>query len=397
MKRLTILGSTGSIGINTLEVIRVNPKLYQIIALVAGHNIELMVQQCKLFQPRYAAMADEQSALQVSKRLKLLNVKTEVFSGIKVACELAELGEVDQVMAAIVGTSGLLPTWSAICAGKTVLLANKESLVTCGRIFIEAVKKYNAKLLPVDSEHNAIFQVLPFSIQNHLGFCSLQENGIESIILTGSGGPFLNIDLKYLNNMSPEQACTHPNWSMGRKISVDSATMMNKGFEYVEARCLFNASASQIELILHPQSIIHSMVRYCDGSILAQLSTPDMRIPIAQNMAWPSKINTGVKPLDFIKVPAFTFIELDFIRYPCLKLMIDAFSDGQAATIALNAANEIAVSAFLNYQIKFMDIISLNKEVLSSFSCQEPKSIEAVLEIDQTARKIAKKNICLFQ
>ncbi|MXP51175.1 1-deoxy-D-xylulose-5-phosphate reductoisomerase [Pantoea sp. SoEX] len=396
MKRLTLLGSTGSVGINTLEVIRVNPELYQVIALVAGENVELMVQQCKLFQPIYAAMASELAAKKVRKKLRSLKVHTEVLSGIKMACELARLNEVDQVMAAIVGTSGLLPTLSAIRAGKTVLLANKESLVTCGRIFMEAVKKYNAKLLPVDSEHNAIFQILPFEVQNHLGFAELQDNGIESIIITGSGGPFLNIDLKNLNRISPDEACAHPNWSMGRKISVDSATMMNKGLEYVEARWLFNANAKQIELILHPQSIIHSMVRYCDGSVLAQLGNPDMRIPIANTMAWPSRIKTGVTPLDFANISSFTFEKLDFIRYPCLKLMLDACNDGQAATIILNAANEIAVEAFLNRKIKFTDIAYLNKAVLTAFSCKEPTSLEAVLEIDRISRNIAEKKLVLF-
>ncbi|PPI86624.1 1-deoxy-D-xylulose-5-phosphate reductoisomerase [Candidatus Pantoea edessiphila] len=396
MKRLTLLGSTGSVGVNTLEVIRVNPELYEVTALVANQNIELMVQQCEIFQPRYAAMANEGAAEGVRKKLRDLKVKTEVLSGTQVACELARLNEVDQVMAAIVGTSGLLPTLSAICAGKTVLLANKESLVTCGRIFMEAVKQYNAKLLPVDSEHNAIFQILPFSVQNHLGYADLKENGIESIILTGSGGPFLNTDLKDLNKISPNQACLHPNWSMGRKISVDSATMMNKGLEYVEAKWLFNANATQIELILHPQSIIHSMVRYCDGSVLAQLGIPDMRIPIANTMAWPNRINTGTAPLNFANISTFTFIEPDYIRYPCLKLMIDASKDGQAATTVLNAANEIAVTAFLNHKIRFTDIASLNKAVLTSFSCEEPDSLEAVLEIDRIARNVAKNMLLLF-
>ncbi|MBK4775565.1 1-deoxy-D-xylulose-5-phosphate reductoisomerase [Candidatus Pantoea edessiphila] len=396
MKRLTLLGSTGSIGINTLDVIRVNPELYQVIALVAGGNIDLMVRQCELFQPRYAAMANEIDAKKVRNKLKSLKVNTEVLSGIKVACELARLSEVDQVMAAIVGISGLLPTWSAIRAGKTVLLANKESLVTCGRIFMEAVKKHNAKLLPVDSEHNAIFQILPFSVQNQLGYADLRKNGVESIILTGSGGPFLNIDLKNLNKISPNEACAHPNWSMGRKISVDSATMMNKGLEYVEARWLFNANANQIELILHPQSIIHSMVRYCDGSVLAQLGNPDMRIPIANTMAWPARITTSVPRLDFTNLSAFTFIEPDFNRYPCLKLMLDAFKDGQAATTILNAANEIAVEAFLNHKIKFTDIASLNSAVLTAFSCQEPATLEAVLEIDRIARDVTEKMLVLF-
>ena len=389
MKRLTLLGSTGSIGTSTLAVVRANPELYQITALVAGQNVALMAEQCQAFQPRYAAMADEVSAQALRERLKALNVATEVLSGVQAACELAALDEVDQVMAAIVGASGLLPTLAAIRAGKSVLLANKESLVTCGRLFMEAVRHHQAQLLPVDSEHNAIFQSLPASIQHQLGYADLRENGIESIILTGSGGPFRDTPLADLTTMSPEQACAHPNWSMGRKISVDSATMMNKGLEYIEARWLFNASAAQMEVILHPQSMIHSMVRYCDGSVLAQLGSPDMRTPIAHCMAWPARILAGVTPLDFTRMAALTFAEPDFARYPCLKLAIEACEAGQAATTTLNAANEVAVAAFLDNQIRFTDIAALNSEVLAAQAFSEPDTVEAVLEIDRSARASA--------
>lgn len=389
MKRLTLLGSTGSIGTSTLAVVRANPELYEVTALVAGQNVELMAEQCAEFQPHYAAMADEDAATALRERLRALKVATEVLSGVQAACELAALDEVDQVMAAIVGASGLLPTLAAIRASKTVLLANKESLVTCGRLFMEAVRQHRAQLLPVDSEHNAIFQSLPASIQHQLGYADLQDNGIETIILTGSGGPFRDTVLSDLAAMSPDQACAHPNWSMGRKISVDSATMMNKGLEYIEARWLFNASAAQMEVILHPQSVIHSMVRYCDGSVLAQLGSPDMRTPIAHSMAWPARINAGVTTLDFTRMSALTFAEPDFNRYPCLKLAIDACEAGQAATTTLNAANEVAVAAFLNHQIRFTDIAVLNSAVLAAQACQEPDSVEAVLEIDRMARAVA--------
>ena len=389
MKRLTILGSTGSIGVSTLSVVSQNPHLYQVVALVAGQNVAVMAEQCLAFKPRYASMADEASAVALRERLRALNLDTEVLSGVQAACELAALDDVDQVMAAIVGASGLLPTLAAIRAGKTVLLANKESLVTCGRLFMEAVQQYKAQLLPVDSEHNAIFQSLPASIQHQLGYADLRDNGIESVILTGSGGPFRDTPLQDLAAMSPDQACAHPNWSMGRKISVDSATMMNKGLEYIEARWLFNASAAQMEVILHPQSVIHSMVRYCDGSVLAQLGSPDMRTPIAHSMAWPQRIQAGVTPLDFTRMASLTFAEPDFSRYPCLKLAIDACATGQVATTTLNAANEIAVAAFLNHQIRFTDIAALNSEVLAKVVSVEPESVEAVIEIDRQARMAA--------
>ena len=275
MKQLTILGSTGSIGCSTLDVVRHNPEHFRVVALVAGKNVTRMVEQCLEFSPRYAVMDDEASAKLLKTMLQQQGSRTEVLSGQQAACDMAALEDVDQVMAAIVGAAGLLPTLAAIRAGKTILLANKESLVTCGRLFMDAVKQSKAQLLPVDSEHNAIFQSLPQPIQHNLGYADLEQNGVVSILLTGSGGPFRETPLRDLATMTPDQACRHPNWSMGRKISVDSATMMNKGLEYIEARWLFNASASQMEVLIHPQSVIHSMVRYQDGSVLAQLGEPE--------------------------------------------------------------------------------------------------------------------------
>ncbi len=294
MKQLTVLGSTGSIGCSTLDVVRHNPDRFSIAALVAGKNVDRMVEQCLEFSPRYAVMDDVQSADALRIRLRENGSRTDVLSGQQAAAEVAALDDVDQVMAAIVGAAGLVPTLAAIRAGKTVLLANKESLVTCGRLFMDAVQQYGAHLLPVDSEHNAIFQSMPVTVQHNLGYADLTQNGVSSILLTGSGGPFRETAIAELAAMTPDQACRHPNWSMGRKISVDSATMMNKGLEYIEARWLFNASARQMEVLIHPQSVIHSMVRYLDGSVIAQLGEPDMRTPIAHTMGWPDRLNSGV-------------------------------------------------------------------------------------------------------
>ena len=296
-------------------------------------------------------------------------------------------------MAAIIGAAGLLPTLAAIRAGKRVLLANKESLVTCGRLFMESVKESGAQLLPVDSEHNAIFQSLPQPFQRNLGYADLEQNGVASILLTGSGGPFRETPLSELAAMTPDQACRHPNWSMGRKISVDSATMMNKGLEYIEARWLFNASARQMEVLIHPQSVIHSMVRYQDGSVLAQLGEPDMRTPIAHTMAWPDRVSSGVKALDFCSLGTLSFAAPDYDRYPCLKLAMEAFEQGQAATTALNAANEVTVAAFLASRIRFTDIAALNLSVLERMDLREPQSIEDVLAVDALARETALKQV----
>lgn len=389
MKRLTVLGSTGSIGCNTLDVVRHNPESFAVTALVAGKNVDRMIEQCLEFSPRYAVMDDAKSANALMLALREHGSRTEVLSGQQAACDVAALDEVDQVMAAIVGAAGLVPTLAAIRAGKTILLANKESLVTCGRLFLEAVKQHGSQLLPVDSEHNAIFQSLPQSFQSDLGYAELSQHGVSSILLTGSGGPFRETPIAELSAMTPDQACRHPNWSMGRKISVDSATMMNKGLEYIEARWLFNASAQQMEVLIHPQSVIHSMVRYQDGSVLAQLGEPDMRTPIANTMAWPQRVVSGAKPLDFCKMGALSFSEPDYARYPCLKLAMDAFEQGQAATTALNAANEISVAAFLDGQIRFTDIAALNLAVLEHLNLREPQNVDEVLIIDASAREAA--------
>ncbi|WP_313478619.1 1-deoxy-D-xylulose-5-phosphate reductoisomerase [Atlantibacter hermannii] len=396
MKHLTILGSTGSIGCSTLDVVRHNPQQFVVTALVAGKNVMRMAEQCLEFSPRFAVMDDEASAQALKSLLRDKGSATEVLSGREAACDMAALDEVDQVMAAIVGAAGLLPTLAAIRAGKAILLANKESLVTCGRLFMDAVKQSGARLLPVDSEHNAIFQSLPETIQSQLGYADLEENGISSIILTGSGGPFRETALAELAAMTPDQACRHPNWSMGRKISVDSATMMNKGLEYIEARWLFNAPASRMEVLIHPQSVIHSMVRYMDGSVLAQLGEPDMRTPIAHTMAWPARVKSGVKHLDFCKAGPLSFIEPDYQRYPCLKLAMDAFEQGQASTTTLNAANEVTVQAFLDQRIRFTDIAALNARVLSMIALTEPTSVDDVLGVDEEARRVAHQEVMRF-
>ncbi|CBY81579.1 1-deoxy-D-xylulose 5-phosphate reductoisomerase [Haemophilus influenzae biotype aegyptius] len=389
-QNIVILGSTGSIGKSTLSVIENNPEKYHAFALVGGKNVETMFEQCIKFRPHFAALDDVNAAKILREKLIAHHIPTEVLAGQQAICELAAHPDADQIMASIVGAAGLLPTLSAVKAGKRVLLANKESLVTCGQLFIDAVKNYGAKLLPVDSEHNAIFQSLPPEAQEKIGFCPLSELGVSKIILTGSGGPFRYTPLEQFTNITPEQAVAHPNWSMGKKISVDSATMMNKGLEYIEARWLFNASAQEMEVIIHPQSIIHSMVRYVDGSVIAQMGNPDMRTPIAETMAYPYRTFAGVEPLDFFKVKELTFIEPDFNRYPNLKLAIDAFSAGQYATTAMNATNEIAVQAFLDRQISFMDIAKINLKTIEKISPYTIQNIDDVLGIDAQAREIAK-------
>ena len=387
MKNITILGSTGSIGCSTLAVIRQNPDLFKAFALTGGQNVGKMTEQCLEFRPNYVAMADEEAAQQLRKNLVDLKLNIEVFHGQQAICDLAELTEVDMIMAAIVGAAGLKPTLAAIKKGKRILLANKESLVTCGHLFMQAVKQYGAQLLPVDSEHNAIFQSLPSEVQQNLGFANLADYGITKIVLTGSGGPFRDLPLNQLTTVTPEQAVAHPNWSMGKKISVDSATMMNKGLEYIEARWLFNASEEEMEIIIHPQSIIHSMVRYQDGSVIAELGIPDMCTPIAYAMSYPDRIASSVPALDFTQISSLTFSQPDFNRYPCLKLAIEAFNQGQAATTALNAANEMAVAAFLQNKIGFMDIAKQVATVLETLDFPEPTTIEDVFAIDLWARQ----------
>lgn len=393
MRKITILGATGSIGSSTLAVIAQNPHAYQVFALAANANVNDMILLCLKWQPTFAAMADETAAAALRLALRNQGCKTEVLSGVEGLSALAAHEEVDTVMAAVVGAAGLIPTMAAVKAGKRVLLANKEALVMSGQFFIDAVHQYGAELLPVDSEHNAIFQCLPQAIQSRPGICDLAAEGVSKILLTGSGGPFRYSELDALQSVTPAQAIAHPNWSMGPKISVDSATMMNKGLEYIEARWLFNASREQLEVIIHPQSVIHSMVQYRDGSVLAQMGHPDMCTPIAYAMAYPSRIDAGVKPLDFSEIGEFTFLKPDFNRYPCLKLAIDACYVGQAATTTLNAANEIAVDAFLQGQIGFMQIAEINDAVLQDSQLVEPSCIDSLLQTDAKAREMAKERI----
>ncbi|NLS13159.1 1-deoxy-D-xylulose-5-phosphate reductoisomerase [Vibrio sp. SM6] len=393
MQKLTILGATGSIGASTLKVVAQNPEQFSVVALAADSNVVAMTQLCQKWQPQYAVMANPDAAMKLAQALHHIAPKTRVLGGVEALCDIAALSEVDTVMAAIVGSAGLLPTMSAVQAGKRVLLANKEALVMSGQLFIDAVARYGATLLPVDSEHNAIFQCLPPAAQTQLGRCDLNAAGIESVLLTGSGGPFRYSDIATLSQVTPAQAIAHPNWSMGPKISVDSATMMNKGLEYIEAKWLFNAAREQLKVIIHPQSVIHSMVQYRDGSVLAQMGEPDMATPIAYAMAYPQRISAGVKPLDFTQVSELTFMQPDFARYPCLELAIDACYVGQHATTALNASNEVAVAAFLAGKLKFTEIAAINERVLNQV-CQthhaaQMNSIDALLELDSYARALA--------
>ncbi|MDE1514432.1 1-deoxy-D-xylulose-5-phosphate reductoisomerase [Vibrio sp. dsl-7] len=397
MRKLTILGATGSIGASTLKVLAQNPQQFSVVALVAGGNVAKMYQLCCQWQPKYAVMASAQAAAELQQLLKSQPMATEVLYGESAMCQVAALDEVDTVMAAIVGAAGLLPTMAAVKAGKRVLLANKEALVMSGQLFIDAVAQFGAELIPVDSEHHAIFQCLPSEIQVELGRCDLQQHGIEHILLTGSGGPFRYSDVAQLDQVTPEQAIAHPNWSMGPKISVDSATMMNKGLEYIEAKWLFNTSREQLKVLIHPQSVIHSMVQYKDGSVLAQMGEPDMATPIAYALAYPQRIAAGVPALDFTRIQQLTFMEVDYARYPCLQLAMEACFIGQHATTTLNAANEVAVEAFLKQQIRFTDIARINEQVLSKVCATHTpfdyRDLESLLELDTMARHFAHQAI----
>lgn len=393
MRKLTILGATGSIGDSTLNVVAENKEQFSIVALVAGQNVKKMQQLCVQWQPKYAVMATADAAKSLKALLAQTGINTEVMYGEDAMCQVAALDDVDTVMAAIVGAAGLMPTMAAVKAGKRILLANKEALVMSGQLFINAVEKYGAELLPVDSEHNAIFQCLPEDIQTRMGRCDLDNAGVSSILLTGSGGPFRYSDIATLADVTPQQAIAHPNWSMGPKISVDSATMMNKGLEYIEARWLFNTRRDQLQVVIHPQSVIHSMVQYRDGSVLAQMGEPEMATPISVTMNYPHRIQAGVQPLDFTRMSELTFMDVDYERYPCLKLAIDACYEGQHATTSLNAANEVAVDAFLKGAIRFTDISTLNNMVLSNVctanSSLHSHDLESLLEVDTMARQLA--------
>ena len=376
-KGVTILGSTGTIGVNTLDVMSRHEALYHVVALTANSNVEKMLAQCLQYQPQYAVMVEEQAAEKLSHALKGYDI--EVLSGVESLEFVVGLDQVDYVMAAIVGASGLLPNLAAAKAGKRVLLANKESLVMSGKLFMDAVHDNKATLLPIDSEHNAIFQCLPSSGQQ----------GVTKILLTASGGPFRTRDINTLHDITPEQAVAHPNWVMGQKISVDSATMMNKGLEVIEACWLFDLFVDQIQVVIHPQSTIHSMVSYNDGSVLAQLGNPDMRTPIAYGLAWPKRLESGVAPLDLFEIGRLDFEKPDFQRFPCLRLAYEAHQSGGNATIALNAVNEIAVEAFLKKIIRFTDIPLLIEHVLEQSISGTPDEIGEILIQDSVSRKQA--------
>jgi 1-deoxy-D-xylulose-5-phosphate reductoisomerase len=385
---LTILGCTGSIGTSTLDVVAQHPDKYRVAALCAQRQDELLFLQCARFKPRYAVLLDGAACARLSLRIAAAGLATEVLCGTDEMERVATLPEVDAVMAAIVGAAGLRPTLAAARAGKKILLANKETLVMAGAMFMDAVRASGAVLLPIDSEHNAIFQSLPHD------YCGdMVASGVVKILLTASGGPFRATPLSELQNVTPDEACNHPNWSMGKKISVDSATMMNKGLEVIEAHWLFNAPADKIEVVVHPQSVIHSLVQYADGSVLAQLGNPDMRTPIAHALAYPKRIASGVAPLDLFKVARLDFVPPDFARFPCLALAYRALRAGGTAPAVLNAANEVAVAAFLERQIPFLAIPELIAGVLDALPGTEVRLLTDVLDADAAARVEARARL----
>lgn len=381
---LTILGSTGSIGESTLDVVSRHLEKFRVFALAGHRQVDKLVAQCKQFRPEYAVVGDADHAAELEKKLKQEGISTQVLYGSQALIDVASADEVSGVMCAIVGAAGLPSALAAAQKGKTIYLANKETLVVSGALFMETARQNGATVLPIDSEHNAIFQVLP---RDYTG--RLNEHGINSIILTASGGPFLNTDLSTFDSITPEQAVKHPNWSMGRKISVDSASMMNKGLELIEAHWLFNCPPEKLEVVIHPQSVIHSMVRYRDGSVLAQLGNPDMRTPIAYCLGLPERIDSGVGELDFGALSALTFQKPDFDRFPCLKLAYQAMNAGGAAPCVLNAANEVAVAAFLDKRIKFTDIAQVVAHCLAQDFSDGRHDIEGLLAQDAQTRRQA--------
>ncbi len=384
MQNLTILGSTGSVGVSTLDVVARNPLHFQVTALTAKSQIDELYDQCCRFSPCYAVVLDEIAAHRLQQKLRNTGSSTEVLCGVHALERVAALPEVTTVVAGIVGIAGLRATLAAARSGKKILLANKESLVTAGSLFMSAVRASGAELLPIDSEHNAIFQSLPAPRSG-----SLVDHGVRRILLTASGGPFRKLPISKLAQVTPEQAIAHPNWVMGRKISVDSATMMNKGLEIIEAHWLFAADPEIIEVVIHPQSVVHSLVEYCDGSVIAQLGNPDMRTPIAHALGYPERIASGADFLDLAKIGNLQFEAPDFSRFPCLRLAYDALRAGSTAVIALNAANEVAVAEFLERRIGFLDIPALIEEVLTATSARDILSIEDVEDIDRQARSDA--------
>jgi len=386
VQAVTLLGSTGSIGVSTLNVLAQHPEKYRVYALTANRSVDNLFEQCQQFKPEIAVMLDESAAQQLADKITAAGLNIEVLSGVDALVQVAESQHTDYVMAAIVGAAGLLPTLAAARAGKHILLANKEALVMSGGLFMQEVERNGATLLPVDSEHNAIWQCLPVGNQQQHHF---DGKGVRRIILTASGGPFRDYELADLELVTPEQAVAHPNWSMGQKISVDSATMMNKGLEVIEAHWLFGLPAEQIDVLLHRQSIIHSMVDYVDGSVLAQMGNPDMRTPIANALAWPNRIDSGVAPLDLVAAGRLDFSAADHQHFPCLALAYQALNAGGTSTAILNAANEIAVEAFLQRQIKFTQIAKIIEQVLTLVPASNGGSLEQILADDQQAREAA--------
>jgi 1-deoxy-D-xylulose-5-phosphate reductoisomerase len=381
---ITLLGSTGSIGVNTLDVVARHPDRFRVIALTANSRVKKLAEQCIRFQPQYAVMADADAATCLHDELKKLAPDVQVLSGPEGLIRVAGLDTVDFVMAGIVGAAGLLPSLAAARAGKRVLLANKEALVMSGTLFMQAVKEHGATLLPVDSEHNAILQCLPDDYTP-----GVPPRGVRRILLTASGGPFRTLPVNKLHSVTPEQACAHPNWVMGRKISVDSATMMNKGLEVIEAGCLFGLPMDRIEVLLHPQSVIHSLVEYEDGSVLAQMGNPDMRIPISHALGWPERISSGASQLDLLAVATLQFESPDSDHYPCLALATDAWQAGGTAPAILNAANEVAVQGFLEQRIAFTAIHTVIRQALDQCAVHDANTLEAILADDAAARAAA--------
>ena len=390
MRHICVLGSTGSIGVSTLDVIRAHPDLFKVESLTAHSNIELLAKQCAEFKPKMVVLGSVESANRLTTQLKAMDLNITVEHGAKALVTASTLTSVDTVMAAIVGAAGLLPTIEAAKLGKRILLANKEALVMAGDLFMSAVASSGAELLPIDSEHNAIYQCLPDANTSNGGSRGKYSTlGVKEILLTASGGPFRNHSLDRLKEVTPDQACAHPNWVMGRKISVDSATMMNKGLEVIEAHHLFGLPSEQIKVLIHPQSVVHSMVRYIDGSVIAQLGQPDMKTPIAYGLGWPLRIDAGVKELDFTTVHDLSFEPVDLSRFPCLFLSYQALSAGGLAPTILNAANEVAVDAFLNHRIRFNQIAELVERVLNQTQVSRAMSLEGILEADKLAREHA--------
>jgi len=383
---ISILGSTGSIGKSTLDVLARHPDRYQVVALSANSDVDGMYRQCLAHRPQLVAMADEASAEALASLLADEAGEIHVLSGIAGLKAVATHESAEQVMAAIVGAAGLVPVLAAVEAGKRILLANKEALVVAGGLFMDAVRRHGVTVLPIDSEHNAVFQCMPEGYEQ-----GLDGKGVRRILLTASGGPFRTTPAQELATVTPEQACAHPNWDMGRKISVDSATMMNKGLEVIEAHWLFGAAPEHIQVVIHPQSVIHSMVEYVDGSVLAQLGNPDMRTPIAHALAWPERIDSGVASLDLFSVARLDFEKPDLERFPCLRLAFRAIEEGGSMPAILNAANEVAVAAFLDGRSGFMDIPRVIEQTMDSLRGQPADSLKVLLEADALARETAER------